>query len=83
MLYELIANDAAQLLITTELAKECNGCATGCVLEVNGVAEVHGKAKAVDSEIEPLAEALPGGCLLLVTGQENEQNIEDVSISNG
>ena len=83
MLDELVAHDAAQLLIAAELAEEGNGGAAGGVLEIDAVAEVHGKSETVDHDEEPLAEALPEGTLLLRDGQQNQQHVEGIGIGDG
>ena len=83
VLDELVAHDAAQFIVAAKLAEEGDGGAAGREFEVDGVAQVHSQCQTVDDQVEPLAGLLPPAALLLMEGQENQQDIEGVGIGDG
>ena len=80
---KLVAHDAAQLVISAELAEKSHRGAACRVLEINAVGQVDGHAETVDHQKESAANPLPDGILLQVQRQEDQHHKKDVGIGNG
>ncbi len=80
---KLQQHNAAQLVVAAKLAEEGGGGAPRRVLEIDRVAQVHGKGHGVDHNKHPLAQLLPRGAFLCVERQKHQQQIEGVGVGDG